>query len=224
MEDYTFASLIQRVKRKLRDSEYDDEDIKTFLNESQFEVLGEDRYPFLERVDTYTSMGGGELDLPYDYQSTFQIFINRGKSGRTMLTYLPAKDFFAQNGSSYSYTVYGNKILFNIPRVNDDKEDCDEDYIQDYKITHLYLAKPRPMIEDDDIPIIPPEYSEILVLGALARAEQARDNFDFAQVYLNQQNALMLDMKFRFGIKQQGAQNRAKVPFRRMGGSFYGNH
>ena len=224
MEDYTFASLVERVKRKLRDAEYDDDDIKAFLNEAQYEVLGEDRYPFLEKVDEYQSSEGGELDLPLDYQSTFQIYARRGKSGRSMLTYVPSGEFFGTK-AAFTYTVFGNKVFYNLPRIEYDEDKCDCDESENfYQITHLYLAKPAEMEEDDDEPIIPREFSEILVLGALARAEQARDNFDFAQVYLNQQSNLMLDMKFRFGIKQQGAQNRARLPFRKMGGAFYGNH
>ena len=223
MEDYTLSSLIKRVKSRLRDEEYPEDDIRAFLNEAQMEVLGEDRYPFLERVDDYTAMEGGEMDLPLDYQSTFNIFVKRGEGARQLLEYLPYNQFFTNHGfgRAFTYTSFGNKIFFALPPIRDD-DDAEYDDEDVYEIQHLYLARPIPMQEDDDPPIIPPEYSEILVLGALARAERTRENFDFAQDYQNQQGLMITDMKARFGIRQQGGQSRARTPFRRGAGAFYG--
>ena len=59
---------------------------------------------------------------------------------------------------------------------------------------------------------------EALVLGALARAEEIRDNFDYAQLYRNQQDQILTNMKLRLGPGNLTAENRAKLPF---GGSYY---
>jgi hypothetical protein len=53
---------------------------------------------------------------------------------------------------------------------------------------------------------------EALILGALARAEQVRDNFDFAQIYENKQDQILTNMKVRCSTGNLTAENRARLP------------
>ena len=128
----------------------------------------------------------------------------------TPLKYMPAQDFLAMDKKSgvknYYYTVFSGQILYNLPEIGDNEDD---DY---YEVTLYYLAKPLPLSESTDIPVIPYEFGEILVMGALARAERLRDNFDYAAIYENKYDELVTNMKLRYCPRQLTGENRAKLP------------
>lgn len=220
--NYNFANLVTRVQTKLKDVDYSEEDIKQFLNETYFEVLGETEYDFLNKISTYDAVTGGELDIPSDFQAAHQLVV--GQNGQiTPLQYVPHDEFFSRcpmsSRNSMKYTVYGKKIFFTLPGDAQLKNcDCDSgDDVKDdkfYTVRLFYLAKPQALENDDDVPVIPAEYGEILVLGALYRAEQLRDNFDFAQIYENKQQSLITNMNLRYGPKVLGIHNRADLPVR----------
>ena len=68
------------------------------------------------------------------------------------------------------------------------------------------------LVNDTDKPLIPYEFGEILVLGALARCERRRDNFDYAGVYEAKMDELVTNMKLRYCPRQLANENRAKLP------------
>lgn len=208
MENYTFLNLVKRVKTRLNDEEFSDDVIKEFLNEAQFEILGEDKHTFLEKVDELdVSLSETELDLPRDYQSTFMIFIVDKDGNKRQLDYVPYEDFF-KSASPNKYTIFGNKVLYKLVD-NSGNPKCWKNRLT---IQHLYLAKPTEMIEDDDEPVLPYEYSEALIYLALSRAERLRDNFDYAQIYENKAEALITNLKTRYGMRQMKLKNRARLP------------
>lgn len=211
MKNYTFAQLVDRVKTRLKDAEYSEEDIKEFINDAYFEVLGEDRYTFNEKIYKATSTGSSELYVPSDYASLIH-FTATDKNGRTTLKYKAPRDYFDSPKDSannyYCYTVFGEHLIYSLPTISEEMV-TDEDF---YALNLYYLAKPLLLLNDNDKPVIPREYSEIVVLGALARAEQLRDNFDYAQIYENKKEDLVINMKQRYCPRQMDCGNRAKLP------------
>lgn len=199
MENYTCALLIKRVKEHINDQEFSDETIQSFLNSIQFEVLGEERYQFLEKLHQYDEIGSGEIVLPLDYQSTLLVTL----SGRK-LDYMPSKDYLSSPVPG-CYTIYANKLYVENPH----------DGVPG-NLQHFYIAKPYYMDPDDE-PIIPYEFMDVLVYGTLALVERSRDNYDFAEVWRKHQDELILNMKQRYGMRQQSVAKRALPKFRRMG-------
>ena len=123
MENYTFLNLVKRVKTRLNDEEFSDDVIKEFLNEAQFEILGEDKHTFLEKVDELdVSPSETELDLPRDYQSTFMIFAVDKDVNKRQLDYVPYEDFFNSKLPN-KYTIFGNKVLYKLVD-NSDNSKC----------------------------------------------------------------------------------------------------
>lgn len=208
LDNYTFGNLVRRVKTRLNDEEFSDNIIKDFINEAQFEILGEEKHTFLEKVDEIdVSSSETELDLPRDYQSTFMIFAVDKDGNKRQLDYMPYEDFFGSKTPN-KYTTFGNKVLYKLTD-NSESRNCWKDNLT---IQHLYLAKPTEMVEDDDEPILPYEYSEALIYLALSRAERLRDNFDYAQIYENKAEVLITNLKTRYGMRQMKLKNRAKLP------------
>lgn len=198
VKNYDCKLLVDEVKKRINDQEYSDDVIISFLNSAQLEILGEEAYPFLEKIHSYDSIGEGEMALPLDYQSTFQVLLD----GRP-LEYMPYKSYVNQSVAG-CYTIYGNRLFFRSFSETP------------AELRLFYLAKPYIMGRDDE-PLIPYEFMEILILGALWRVEENRDNFDFATVYRQHQDELVLSMKKRYLMRHQGVKNRARIHFGNMG-------
>lgn len=202
--DYTLDNLISILRNRLQDQEFDSTLLTTFLNESMNEILGEDKYPFMQRIDKYTAESFGSLSLPPEYAGTFYIYATQKKQPREEVKYLPPEIYFDDTKKhTFSYTVFANTLFY---RLREDPEEIGFD------VTHLYLANPRPLVNLTDRPPIPPQYMEALILGAMVRAEQIRDNFDFAQIYENKQDQILTNMKVRYSTGNLTAENRARLP------------
>ena len=208
--DYTLETLKDILRKRLQDEEFDGDILKMFLNDSLNEILGEDKYPFMQRIDKYTAEPHGEINLPFGYAGTFYLYAKKDKQPREELTFISPEEYF-RNTKHHSmvYTTFENTLYYRL-REGQHGEDCNCD---DYTITHLYLENPRPLVNNADRTPIPPQYIEALILGALYRAEQIRDNFDFAQIYQNQQQQILTNMKLRYGPGNLTAQNTARLPY-----------
>ena len=211
--NYNLNGLTERIKARLKDAEYSDTDIAQFINDAYFEILGDTHYQFLEKTYRASSQTTGELLLPLDYQ-TLVHFTATLKHIPHPLRYIPSADYFNSNKDSgiknYTYTIYGNRLLYSLPNIEDVKDDDGEEMF--YTLDLYYLAKPKKLEKPTDRPVIPYEYGEALVLMAQARAEQLRDNFDYAQIYENKADDLITSMKERYCPRQQEGGNRAKLP------------
>lgn len=206
--DYTLENLIQILRKRLQDEEFDGSLLTTYLNDSLNEILGEDKFPFMQQIDEYAAEQKGEISLPLGYSQTFFIFAKKDKQPREKLKYISPQEFF-ENTKRHSmvWTKFANSIFY---RLRVDKDDYEW---QGWTVMHLYLANPVPLKKSTDRPPIPPQYMEALILGALARAEETRDNFDYAQLFRNQQDNLLTNMKLRYGPDNLSAENRAKLPY-----------
>lgn len=211
--DYTLENLIAILRKRLQDEEFDESTLTIFLNESLNEILGEDKYPFMQRIDKYTAEPHGEISLPPAYAGTFYIFAKKGKEPDQELRFISPEDYFNHTKEpTFVYTEFANNIFYRL------SSSCK---YEDYEITHLYLENPRPLVKPTDRPQMPAQYMEALILGAMARAEELRDNFDYAQLYRNQQDQILTNMKQRLGPGNLTAQNRARLPFNK--GRYYDN-
>ena len=211
--NYNLSGLITRIKVRLDDEEYPDDTITQFLNDALFDALGEAHYQFLEKTYKAATQEPGILPLPRDYQTVITMTAKMDKNVWPF-EYMDYKDFLSmdrENGrKNYRFTVFGGNLLYNVPDVSKDEyEDGEERF---YNLTLYYLAKPLPLVNGTDVPIIPYEFGEILVMGAMARAERLRDNFDYAAIYENKYDELVTNMKLRYCPRQAGYENRAHLP------------
>lgn len=210
--NYNLSGLTDRIKARLKDAQYSDTDIQQFINDAYFDILGDSAYQFLERCYKATTQQGDSLLLPPDFQSVIH-FTSNIDHGKHPFRYVDSRQFFDNKKDSsinnYTYTIFGNKLIYSLPNVSDEEEDGEEKF---YELDLYYLAKPRTLVNSTDVPVIPYEFGEALLLGALARAEQLRDNFDYAQIYENKKEEIVTNMKIRYCPRQQEGENRAKLP------------
>lgn len=211
--NYNLGGLINRIKARLKDADYSDSDITQFINDAYFDILGEEHYQFLEKHYISFTQTGGIVLLPKDFQTTIHLTAS-DDHGMRRLEYIDSRRFFnAPKGSAlkhYKYTVFANKLYYDVPNIDDGETQNDDEHF--YTLDLHYLAKPLPLSDATDVPVIPYEFGEALLLGALSRAEQLRDNFDFAQIYDNKREDLLTNMKLRYCPRQLEGENRAKLP------------
>lgn len=210
--DYNLGTLVEDVKDELQDESYDENRIIRYINQTYFEVFGEVPYSFFEKTYKYQTIDSGELQVPDDFQSVIRIVIEKQKM-KMPLKYMKPRDYFAAivGEKVYCYTQIGNQIHFYLPKGYecDGNDDEPDDF---YTVKLYYEAKPVKLVNPTDVPLIPSEYGEILVLGALVRAERRRGNYDFAQIYDNHKNELITNMAMRYGPRQLEGGNRALPP------------
>ena len=210
--DYNLENLVAIVKDELQDESYDDNRIVRYLNQTYLETFGELPYNFFEKTYSYETIDSGELEVPNDFQTMIRLVVERDKMKMPLHYVAPSKYFAEYDGMKvYQYTVIGNSVHYKLPT----DFDCDhDDNVPDnyYTLKMYYVAKPVKLVNQTDVPLIPSEYSEILILGAMARAERRRGNYDFAQIYDNQKNELITNMAMRYGPRQLNGENRALPP------------
>jgi hypothetical protein len=211
--NYNLSGLTDRIKARLKDAQYSDTDIQQFINDAYFDILGDTAYQFLEKAYRASTQDGGPMFLPPDYQTLIHLTATKDHN-KHALRYIPSRQFFdtGKNASvkNYTYTIFGNQLYYSLPDIEGElDEDGDEKF---YTLDLYYLARPKMLVQPTDKPVIPYEYGEALLLGALARAEQLRDNFDYAQIYENKKEELITNMKERYCPRQQEGENRAKLP------------
>lgn len=210
--DYNLGTLVSEVKDELQDESYDDSRIIRYINQTYFETFGEVPYSFFEKTYKYETIDSGEMQVPKDFQSAIRIVVERDKMKMPLKYLAPEKYFAAYEGQKvYRYTQIGNTIHFYLPK----EYECDgDDVVPDefYTIKLYYEAKPVKLVNPTDVPLIPAEYGEILVLGALVRAERRRGNYDFAQIFDNHKAELITNMAMRYGPRNLDLGNRALPP------------
>ena len=210
--NYNLQALVAQVKDELQDESYNDARIIRYINQTYFEVFGELPYSFFEKVYKYETIDSGQMQLPNDFESMIKVVVELDKMKMPLRYLEPSKYFRAYEGEKvYRYTVIGNEVHFKLP----DDFNCDgndEELDDFYTLKLYYLAKPTKLTQSTDVPLIPSEYGEILILGALVRAERRRGNYDFAQIFENHKNELITNMAMRYGPRQLDGENRAVPP------------
>ena len=168
-----FSDLVTRVKT----FGYGDEDetfIKTWLNMAYQDVATRKRWSWTEAVEDVITTASTETVL-FSALSETPAFFGRLKpvtSGVIIPEYQDNMDFEDNHtrhvtiatGQPSSYTIWANTIRFYpIP-----------DAVYQYKLQ--YWAIPFEMVNDTDYPLVPPQYRNVLITGALLHAADRDHN------------------------------------------------
>ncbi len=196
---YDLLDLRSRVRTKIKDSSYSASAIDGFINDAITEIA--DLYPwtyFQKVVDDPLVVGDNTHPQQSDHQITTGLALihpTQTTSYWDITDYRkPWREFFDRypnasvlnNSQPTTWTEYGNLIYFN----------CPADLA--YTLRQYYQKTPTELTADADVPDLPINFREAIVLGAAYRCEEERDNYDIAAVLQNRFNDRVSDLMTRF--------------------------
>lgn len=204
--DYNLAGLRQRVLvDKLDDDEFDPNIVDNFLNDTLRDIHNQFELPFQEKIFQGTVPAGSTMfQLPSDVAIVQSQTFSGVKNFANMK--MRWRDFFrsypdAANESPAqpsAWTTYAQNILLNAP--TDDE----------YTMTIFYIAKPVTLTANSDVPDLPEEFSELLVLGAFMRIQKRNEDYDLAQETEREYQRQLLNLVNRYGFRM--ADGPIKIP------------
>lgn len=180
---YNLADIRTRVRTKIKDRNYSGDTIDQFINDAIIEIADLYLWRYFQKKSE-DSLGVGETAVKYpkDHQVTRRLILVDSSDPKR---YWNLKDFYLEedvffgrfptpevydNSQPTYWTVYGDYIYFNCPaNIN-------------YTLHHYYQRVPADLSNDNDVPSLPVNFREAIVLGASYRVEQERDNYDIGGV------------------------------------------
>lgn len=196
---YNLLDLRARVRTKIKDSSYVAATIDGYINDAIVEIA--DLYPwvyFQKVVSGALTVDEHTYEQQPDHQTTTKLILlhptittthwdvtRYRKPWEEFFDTWPAPDTLDSSQPLY-WTEYGNQIYFN----------CPADLA--YSIRQFYQKIPTELSADADIPELPQNFREAIVLGASYRCEEERDNYDIAAVLQNRFGDRTSDLIMRF--------------------------
>lgn len=218
---YTAAGLVSRVQTRIRDTGFSSSTILDLLNETLFDIFNE--YPSLPFMQTHTdySLVANVADitngagLPTNYGQTLNLELrSTGLEKRIpFLTYRQIEERYPDASDTTAYPA-------NVPEVAyfaDGTINVHPVPNSTYSVRLTYFKNPTELANDSDIPDLPTEFGEMLVLGAAYRALQIKDNYDQAGVLQNKFDEILQKLVVKYSQVQTGTPARMRVNRRAVG-------
>lgn len=200
---YTLGTVRNRVvKDKLDDVSYDATVVNGFINDALRSIFNSFELPFMEKIFTgVLPVDEYIFEFPTDYQAVQSLVLQSpsGSNRDISDSYVDYRTFnerwsspaLTTAGSPTVWTVYGNRLIFNV------KTDGT------YTLSMYYLKKPATLSDDAQIPDLPEEFEEVLVLGAYYRVLQRNEDYDLAAAVKQEFDEELLKMARRLGPRQR---------------------
>jgi hypothetical protein len=206
------GDIVLLVQKRIRDTAYDTSEIKQYLNDTQNDVFNEYRLPFMETSQSYATTpnvaditnGAG---LPSNYSQAIDLF---NTDANLVIPYKDIRDVdtIAQDPNFINtsktvpgvmWTMYALTIILTpTPSVA-------------YNVLLRYYKKPTLLVNDTDVPSIPSQHQELLVVGASWRIMEVKDNYDQAAVLKNQYDELLQKLVNQSSPKQVGHMTQMRI-------------
>ena len=200
--EYTLQGIRQRILvDKLDDDEFDAQIVDNFINDTQRNIFNQFELPFQEKIFQGTVPANTTMfKFPTDVALLQSLVMTSPEGSQTDLTH-SFLDFRSFNklyptpgnnttGPVYHWTLYGGNMLTSAPLD------------QDYQMNIFYIKKPKTLVNPTDVPEIPEEFSELLILGAFARIQKRNEDFDLAAVTEQEYNNNLDLLVTRYGFRK----------------------
>ena len=211
---YQLSDITTRVQTRIKDTGFSSTDITGFINDTQNDVFNEYTLPFMETTQTYTlATGTADITNGSGLPTNFVQAIDLTLTTNGLESLIPFKnvrevDFEnpdptdttinPSNIPQYAYK-YGTTIrVFPAPAGA-------------YTATLRYLKKPTLLSAAADVPEIPSEFEELLIVGAAYRVMQVKDNYDKAAILQNKYDELLQKLVVRYSQAQIGQPTRMRI-------------
>lgn len=201
---YNLSSIRNQViDDKLDDTSFDPSVVDRFINATQRDIFNTYELPFQEKVFSGAlPISERIFEFPDDLQVMQAVVITAPDGTQKDITkaYMPYKDFIrsyptpANNvpSSVVAWTSYAGRMYTGAP--------IDQSYTMDT----FYLKTPDELEDDSDVPEVPEEFQEVLVLGAYKRVLERNEDFDLAAVVDTQYGRQLDKMVSRYGFRITG--------------------
>lgn len=201
---YQLSNLITKVQQRIRDTGYSSSEITNYINDTQNDIFNEYQLPFMQATQTYTLTAGTSditngSGLPTNYVQAIDLIVTTDgleqvvpyKEVSNLDEAFPDADGQANNYPQFWY-YYADTIKLYPPPAGA------------YDVTLRYYKKPTELSADSDVPEIPSEFGEILVVGAASRVLQVKGNYDQAAILQNKYDEILQKLAVKAVTIQTG--------------------
>lgn len=204
---YTLSDTVTKVQQRIRDTGYSSTEIKNYINDTQNDVFNEYRLPFMEASQAYTLATGvsditNGSGLPTNFvQGIDLVLTSLGKESKLIYRDIRQMDELYPDWSdttAYPPNTPTDWFYFaETARVHPAPN-------ADDTVTLYYYKKPTILSADADVPEVPSEFQELLVVGAAYRVMQVKDNYDQAGILENKYAELLQKLVTKYSQAQVG--------------------
>lgn len=190
--DYTLQAIVRRVQvDKLDDDEFDTGIITRFINDTQRDIFNNFELSFQEKIFAGTLPATSTMfNVPSDLALLQRAILTNGTNVQDITDkYMPWRTFlqtYPDPGSNTAgdvsnWTSYAGNIILNCPQEDEQT------------LTMYYIKKPITLTTGTQVPEVPSEFEELLVLGAYIRCLKFNEDFEQA-AYVEQEYNKLLDL------------------------------
>lgn len=204
---YTLGDIVTKVQQRVKDTSYSSSEIIGYVNDTQNDIFNEYRLRFMQTSQAYTMTAGvsditNGSGLPANYVQAIDLSLTTAGREKVLspaetavidLIY-PDPDDTTRHPANVpdKWYLYGSTIkTYPVPDAA-------------YTLSLRYYKKPTEMDADDDVPEIPSEFREILVVGAAYRVMQVKDNYDQAAILQNKYDEILQKLVYKYSQFQTG--------------------
>lgn len=200
--DYTLQAIRNRViNDKLDDEEFDPTIVDRFINDTQRDIFNQYELSFQEKIFAGTLPSTSVMFALPDDLSQLQSAVITSPDEEVkdiMPTYVDFRTFnrlypkptVTEAGDVQAWTLYSGNMLLSRPTD------------VDYELTVFYTKTPKTLSLPTDVPEIPEEFTELLVLGAYIRCLERNEDFDLAAYVKNDYNNMIDMLVGKYGFRK----------------------
>lgn len=204
---YVLSDLITRVQQRVGDTGFSTTEITNYLNDTVRDIYNEYTLPFMETSQDY-NLAIGEPDitnsvgLPANFVNAINLTYT-SDNGERLIPYIEYRELDNEfpdaedtnihpSGEPQYWYTYGDAIkVYPAPSTV-------------YTVSLRYMKSPTALSGVDDIPEVPSEFEEILVVGAAYRVMQVKDYYDQAAILQNKYDEILQKMVKKYSRGQIG--------------------
>lgn len=221
---YQLSDIIAKVQRRIRDTAYSSSEITEYINDTINDVYNEYRLPFMVKSVDFTVFPGvnditNGVGLPNDFVQVYDLELTSA-GYQSQLRYVDAETFVSAYPVWYDTTRYPSVIpttwfkLGNVINVFPSPKDA-------MTVRLRYYATPTPLVNATDVPSIPAQFVELLVVGAAYRVLQVKDNYDQAGVLQNKFDELLQKLVVKYSVPQTAHALTMRINRNAVGKTFF---
>lgn len=217
---YICGDIVIRVQQRVRDTGYSSTEIKGYINDVQNDVFNEYRLPFMEATQDYTfTVGVADITngsgLPANYVQALDLILTTAGYEKK-LTYRDVREMDDLYPDYENSTTHPNGVPSDWYLYAQTLKVFPEPDLA-YTATLRYYKKPTALSGNSDVPELPSEFEELLVVGAAYRVLQVKDNYDQAAILQNKYDELLQKLVVKYSQPQVGSPMRMRINRRALG-------